>query len=113
MAMATTSQNNKPVLWRIFLAGTMSFVAYSGAIHALFWMKILPPHHMLMMDDKTTTATAAGMMKNAKRLWMVGLVTTTVLWGWIYFRYQEFWSIVVIHTLFDAGMVYCIHFTIE
>jgi hypothetical protein len=97
--MAATFQN---AAWR-FLAGTMSFVAYSGAIHALFWMKILPPHLIIM--DKT-----AGKMKSAKKLWMVGLVTTSVLWGWLYFRYQDFWSFAILHALFDAGIVYCIHY---
>ncbi|MEL7359973.1 MAG: hypothetical protein AAFN40_25995 [Cyanobacteria bacterium J06560_6] len=85
-------------LW-LFLAGTFTFFVYSGAIHALFWLKILPTH----LNKNPAT-------KNARRVWIAGLVAVSVLWGWLYFGYQDFWSFAILHILFDAGMVYCIRY---
>ncbi|MEL6468253.1 MAG: hypothetical protein AAFQ74_00865 [Cyanobacteria bacterium J06623_4] len=86
----------------LFLAGIFTFCAYSGAIHALFWLRVLPPH---LNKDKA--------LNNFRRVWMVGLVAVSVLWGWIYFAYQDVWSVVALHALFDAGMVYCIHYQLS
>ncbi|MEL7331388.1 MAG: hypothetical protein AAFN12_04030 [Cyanobacteria bacterium J06560_2] len=85
-------------LW-LFLAGTLSFFVYSGIIHVFFWLKILPPHL-----NKSLA------VQNARRVWIVGLVAVSVLWGWLYFAYQDFWSVAALHALFDAGMVYCIRY---
>jgi len=85
-------------LW-LFLAGTVTFFAYSGAIHALFWLKILPPHL-----DKSPK------LKSIRRVWILGLVAVSLMWGWIYFTYQDFWSVAVLHAIFDAGMVYSIRY---
>ena len=87
---------------RLFLAGTVTFFAYSGAIHALFWLKILPPHL-----DKSPA------VKNIRRIWIIGLVAVSSIWGWLYFGYQDFWSVVVLHAIFDAGMVYSIRYRLS
>ncbi|MEL6260841.1 MAG: hypothetical protein AAFR12_07205 [Cyanobacteria bacterium J06626_6] len=94
---AVARWTNNPT-W-LFLAGIFTFCAYSGAIHALFWLRILPPH---LNKDRA--------LNNFRRVWMVGLVAVSVLWGWLYFAYQDVWSVVVLHALFDAGMVYCINY---
>ena len=85
-------------LW-LFLAGTFTFFAYSAAIHALFWLKVLPPHL-----NKNPA------VKTLRLLWIVGLTATSLLWGWLYFGYQDFWSFAILHILFDAGMVYSIRY---
>ena len=85
-------------LW-LFLAGTLTFFAYLAVIHALFWLKILPAH----LDKRPAT-------KNARRVWVVSLTVMSVLWGWLYFGYQDFWSFAILHILFDAGMVYSIRY---
>ncbi|MGD1898724.1 MAG: hypothetical protein ACFB16_17430 [Phormidesmis sp.] len=85
-------------IW-LFLAGSFTFFAYLGAIHALFWIKILPSHL-----NKSPS------VKNVRRVWIVGLTLVSLLWGWLYFGYQDFWSVVVLHALFDAGMVYSIRY---
>jgi len=83
----------------LFLAGTFTFFAYLGAIHALFWLKILPPHLNKSPE-----------VKPIRRIWIVGLVTVSLMWGWLYFAYQDFWSFAILHMLFDAGMVYSIRY---
>ncbi len=83
----------------LFLAGTTTFFAYLGAIHALFWLKILPAH-----------LNKSPAVKNARRVWIVGLVAVSVLWGWLYFAYQDFWTVAALHALFDAGLVYCVRY---
>lgn len=85
-------------LW-LFVAGTTTFFAYSGAIHALFWLKILPPH-----------LNKSPAVKRTRIVWIIGLVTLSLMWGWLYFAYQDIWSIVALHVLFDAGMVYSIRY---
>ncbi|MEO0646526.1 MAG: hypothetical protein AAFZ17_10290 [Cyanobacteria bacterium J06650_10] len=83
----------------LFLAGTLTFFAYSGAIHAFFWLKILPPH-----------LNKSPAVKNLRIVWIIGLTLMSLLWGWLYFGYQDVWSVVVLHVLFDAGMVYSIRY---
>lgn len=85
-------------IW-LFLAGTFTFFAYLGAIHAFFWIKILPPHL-----NKSPS------VKPIRRVWIVSLTIMSLLWGWLYFGYQDFWSVAVLHVLFDAGMVYSIRY---
>ncbi len=85
-------------LW-LFLVGTVAFFAYLGAIHALFWLEILPPHL-----DKSPAA------KNPRIVWIISLTMVSLLWGWLYFAYQDFWSVAALHTLFDVGMVYSIRY---
>ena len=83
----------------LFLAGTLTFFAYLGAIHAFFWIKILPSH-----------LNKSPAVKPIRRVWIVSLTIMSLLWGWLYFGYQDFWSVAVLHVLFDAGMVYSIRY---
>ncbi len=85
-------------LW-LFLAGTTTFFAYLAAIHALFWLKVLPPHF-----DKRPA------VKKARIAWIVSLTAVSLMWGWLYFAYQDFWSVAALHVLFDVGMVYSIRY---
>lgn len=86
------------LLW-LFLAGTLSFFIYSGVIHVFFWLNVLPPH-----------LNKGPAVQTPRRIWILGLVSMSMLWVWPYFAYQDFWSVVVLHTLFDMGMVYCIRY---
>lgn len=83
----------------LFWSGITSFFLYSAAIHALFWLKILPPH-----------LNKSPAVKNIRRVWIIGLVALSLAWGWLFFAYQDFWSVAALHILFDAGMVYCIRY---
>ena len=85
-------------IW-LFMAGTLTFFVYSGAIHALFWLKILPPHLNKSPEVETI-----------RLVWIAGLVMVSLLWVWLYFGYQDFWPVVALHALFDAGMVYSIRY---
>lgn len=82
-----------------FAAGIVTFFAYSWAIHALFWLKLLPPH-----------LNKSPAVKTSRILWSVGLTAVSLLWAWLYFAYQDFWSVAILHALFDAGMVYSIRY---
>ena len=81
----------------LFLLGT--FFAYLGAIHAFFWLKILPPH-----------LNKSAAVKPMRTLWIVALTIMSLLWGWLYFAYQDIGAVVVLHILFDAAMVYSIRY---
>lgn len=98
VGVAIASTFTTVLLW-LFLTGTLTFFAYSGAIHALFWLKVLPPH-----------LNKSPAMKNIRRVWIAGLTLMSLLWVWLYFGYQDFWSVVVLHILFDAGMVCSIRY---
>ena len=88
-------------LW-LFTVGLTTFFAYSGAIHALFWLKILPAH-----------LNKSPAVKNSRRVWIVGLVALSSVWSWLFFAFQDFWSVAVLHILFDMGMVYCIRYRLK
>jgi len=85
-------------LW-LFLAGTVTFFAYLAAIHALFWLKVLPTH----LDKRPA-------VRKARIAWIISLTAVSLMWGWLYFTYQDFWSVAALHTLFDVGMVYSIRY---
>lgn len=98
LAAPFTTQLIMQPLW-LFLAGTVTFFAYLAAIHALFWLKVLPPH----LDKRPA-------VKKARIAWIISLTAVSLMWGWLYFAYQDFWSVAILHTLFDVGMVYSIRY---
>lgn len=83
-----------------YFTGFMTMSVYSGLIHALFWLKILPPH--LKQDPR---------MKGTKRVWIVGITFMSMMWCWLYHQYGHFWPVVGLHVLFDAGMVWSIRYS--
>lgn len=85
----------------IFTAGFTLLFCYSGVIHAFFWLKLLPPH--LNRDPK---------LKGIKRVWMLGLLLMTLLWAWLYFAFQDFWTVVGLHVLVDVAIVLSIRYSL-
>ena len=86
-----------------FLAGFTFLSAYSGVIHAKFWLPLLPPHLKKMETRRD---------KVVKKGWMIGITLMTLLWSFLYYQFGDYWSVVALHVLFDAIMVWSIRFSI-
>lgn len=81
-----------------FLAGTTTFFAFSGLIHALFWLRILPPH----MPE---TRELPPRRKALKRAWAFGLGGMSFAWAWLLHAHDALRTVTWQHILFDAAMV--------
>ncbi|MEM9505302.1 MAG: hypothetical protein AAGA01_15250 [Cyanobacteria bacterium P01_E01_bin.43] len=76
----------------LFAGGYIGYAVYSGFIHALFWVKVLPDHNPV--------AFMAG-----------ALAAMSLAWMWLYWRYRAFWQIVLMHVAIDFLTVGHLHFT--
>jgi len=75
----------KPV-W-IFAGGFLGFALFSGAIHAFFWVRVLPPHIPMALVMPAV------------------LVTMSFLWMWLFWRYRALAAIVMMHVVVDFLMI--------
>ncbi|MFQ4141582.1 hypothetical protein [Chlorogloeopsis sp. ULAP02] len=85
----TLSKNHKLV----FIFGYISYVIFSGLIHALFWTKVLPLH------------------KPATVVMISTLATMSLIWMWLAWRYRAIVAIIAMHILIDFLMIGHLHFT--
>ena len=86
--------------WVLFLTGLFVFMIYSGLIHGLFWIEILPEH---IVDTP----------ENAiyRSFFMPTQIMLALGWSLCFFWYRDLYSIFLFHGLVDATMVYCVRFS--
>jgi hypothetical protein len=77
-----------------FVFGVIGFVIYGGLIHGMFWLRILPPH----LDDSPRSR----VVRMVRPLGEIALVLGWSLCLWLY---QDFWTVVLFHTLVDVGLM--------
>jgi hypothetical protein len=86
------SQLGIQVSWKIFGLGFLSNVIYSGAIHALFWVKVLPAHQPALVMP-------------------VLLLIMSLAWMWLFWRYRAVVAIIAMHMAIDFLTIGHLHFT--
>ncbi|NJM68708.1 MAG: hypothetical protein HC851_25130 [Acaryochloris sp. RU_4_1] len=67
----------------IFTSGYISYAIFSGLIHVLFWIQVLPAH------------------KPVTVLMALLLSTMSLLWMWLVWRYRALLSIIAMHIVID------------
>ncbi len=75
------------------VVGVLFFMVYGGLIHALFWLRLLPPH----LDDAPLSVA----IRKYRPLAEVGLV---IGWSLCFWLTQDIWTVVFLHILLDLGM---------
>lgn len=74
-----------------FSTGYLSYVLYSGLIHPFFWFAVLPEHQPFLP--------------------MVAILPLmSFFWMWLYWRYRDLLSIIVMHIVIDWITVGHLHF---
>jgi hypothetical protein len=82
---------NIKLSWQMFGLGFFSYAIYSGAIHALFWVKVLPAHEPAVIMPFL-------------------LVGMSLAWMWLFWRYRAIVTIVAMHIAIDFLTVGHLHF---
>ncbi|ACF14651.1 conserved hypothetical protein [Chloroherpeton thalassium ATCC 35110] len=85
----------------LFLAGFFMFMIYSGLIHGLFWLNILPDH-TIHTPDKAFY----------RSLFMPFQLMIAASWSLSYFLYRDLYSIIFFHAIVDAVMVFSVRFSL-
>jgi chlorophyllide a hydrolase len=68
--------------WKNFGLGFLSYSIYSGAIHALFWFKVLPAHQPSLVMPFI-------------------LFIMSLVWMWLFWRYRAVVAIIAMHMVID------------
>lgn len=77
-----------------FVTGIAFFCVYGGLIHALFWLRVLPPH----LND-TPRAT------RIRKLRPLAEVALVLGWSLCFWLYRDIWTVVFFHFLVDIGLM--------
>lgn len=85
----------------LFGTGLLIFIIYSGLIHGLFWLHILPQHIIDTPDNAFY-----------RSLFMPIQLSLAVSWSLSFFLYRDLYSIIFFHSIVDAVMVYCVRFSL-
>jgi hypothetical protein len=83
--------------WLIFIAGFFCFMAYSGLIHGLFWLPILPEHVVQTSPYKP--------------FFMPVQLLIASSWALSFFWYRDIRSVIFLHALVDLTMVCNVKFS--
>ncbi|MEM8805823.1 MAG: hypothetical protein AAGF01_07335 [Cyanobacteria bacterium P01_G01_bin.38] len=76
---------------RSFWVGYLSYVIYSGLIHPLFWVQVLPSHEPFLP--------------------MIGILPLmSLFWMWLLWRYRAVIAIVAMHIVIDFLTIGHLHF---
>ncbi len=77
-----------------FACGYLGFAVYSGLIHGLFWLPVLPPHRPVALP-------------------MAALLTAmSFSWMWLFWRYRAVLAIIAMHVVADLLMMTHLHSTL-
>lgn len=94
-------KHTKDSRW-IYAAGFSLLWIYCGAIHALFWINILPAH----LSDAT------GALVLRQYFFIPVQTLNLASWSLIYYCYRDFWGVAALHALVDAGFVCTTHYSL-
>ncbi len=84
--------------WVLFIAGFMFFMIYSGLIHGLFWITILPEHVVQTSPYKP--------------FFMPVQLLIAGSWALNFFWYRDIRSVLFLHALVDLTMVWNVKFSL-
>lgn len=77
-----------------FLGGVALFIVYGGLIHALFWLRVLPPH----LSDTPRA-------KAIRRWRPLAEIALVIGWSLCFWLYRDIWTVVLFHILIDVGLM--------
>jgi chlorophyllide a hydrolase len=80
--------------WKIFALGFVSYSIYSGLIHGLFWVAVLPFHQII----------------DALGIRLGLLLVMSFLWMWLFWRYRAIMAIIAMHIVVDLLTIGHLHF---
>jgi hypothetical protein len=80
--------------WIGFILGAIFFIIYGGSIHALFWLRILPPH----LKDTSLARTI-------RRYRMINEIALVLGWCLCLWLSDDIWTVVFFHMLVDLGLM--------
>ncbi|WP_165498856.1 hypothetical protein [Chlorobium sp. N1] len=84
--------------WVLFAAGFLCFMIYSGLIHGLFWLDILPEH----VDQSSPF----------KPFFMPVQILIAGSWALSFFWYRDIRSVILLHALVDLTMAWNVRFSL-
>jgi chlorophyllide a hydrolase len=84
--------------WALFITGFMLFMVYSGLIHGLFWINILPTHVVQTSIYKP--------------FFMPVQMLIACSWALSFFWYRDIRSVIFLHALVDLTMVCNVRFSL-
>jgi len=84
--------------WATFLVGFFCFMAYSGLIHGLFWINILPEHVVQTSPYKP--------------FFMPVQLLIASSWALAFFWYRDIRTVIFLHALVDLTMVMNVKFSL-
>ena len=84
--------------WALFISGFVFFMVYSGLIHGLFWIDLLPEH----VDQASSL----------KPLFMPTQILIAGSWALCFFWYRDLPSVFVLHGLVDLTMILNVKFSL-
>ncbi|NTW69257.1 MAG: hypothetical protein HGB23_05335 [Chlorobiaceae bacterium] len=94
MLMGKVTQNP----WALFFTGFIFFMVYSGLIHGLFWINILPEHVVQTSPYKPFFMPVQLMIASS--------------WALAFFWYRDIRTVIFLHALVDLTMVYNVRFSL-
>lgn len=77
-----------------FVVGLIFFAIYGGLIHALFWLRVLPPH----LDDNPRS-------RRIRKVRPIAEVALVLGWSLCLWLYRDIWTVVIFHTIVDIGLM--------
>ncbi len=84
--------------WALFITGFIFFILYSGLIHGLFWINILPQHVIQTSPYKP--------------FFMPIQLLIAGSWALSFFWYRDIRSVIFLHALVDLTMVCNVRFSL-
>ena len=84
--------------WVLFITGFIFFMVYSGLIHGLFWIDLLPEH--------------VNQSSPYKPLFMPTQILIAGSWALSFFWYRDLPSVFVLHGLVDLTMILNVKFSL-
>lgn len=77
-----------------FVLGVVLFSIYGGFIHALFWIKLLPPH----LDDSPRS-------RAIRRIRPLAELSLVISWSLCFWLTQDIWTVIFFHTIIDFALM--------
>ena len=87
--------------WLAFVGGYAPYFTFITLIHIFMWIRILPDH----LNNATQVQLYRRILVPSKAI----LATS---WALLYYLHRDAWSVIVLHTLVDIGLVFSLRFSL-
>jgi hypothetical protein len=84
--------------WALFITGFILFMVYSGLIHGLFWINILPTHVVQTSPYKP--------------FFMPVQILIASSWALTFFWYRDIRTVILLHSMIDLTMALNVKFSL-